>query len=90
MLALPSGFSPFVEFSDETQQWRWIGKKSREESLINADICICSDIWFKFKVNCLFLRPNSGHREGYQCSLSAVARLQGFGHQGSLFKMQFT
>lgn len=23
---LPSGFSPFVEFSDETQQWRWIGK----------------------------------------------------------------
>uniref|UniRef100_A0A3B4G978 Nuclear factor related to kappaB binding protein n=1 Tax=Pundamilia nyererei TaxID=303518 RepID=A0A3B4G978_9CICH len=26
MMALPSGFSPFVEFSDECQQWRWIGK----------------------------------------------------------------
>ena len=28
MIALPSGFAPFVEFSDESQQWRWIGKKS--------------------------------------------------------------
>uniref|UniRef100_A0AAQ5ZN56 DEUBAD domain-containing protein n=1 Tax=Amphiprion ocellaris TaxID=80972 RepID=A0AAQ5ZN56_AMPOC len=27
MMALPSGFSPFVEFVDESQQWRWIGKR---------------------------------------------------------------
>lgn len=29
MMALPSGFSPFVEFSDEIQQWRWIGKRDQ-------------------------------------------------------------
>lgn len=33
MMALPSGFSPFVEFSDEAQQWRWIGKKGRSQML---------------------------------------------------------
>ena len=25
-MALPSGFSPFVEFVEETQQWTWIGE----------------------------------------------------------------
>lgn len=29
MMALPSGFSPFAEFVDESQQWRWIGKKDK-------------------------------------------------------------
>lgn len=33
MMALPSGFSPFVEFSDESQQWRWIGKRANVSSV---------------------------------------------------------
>ncbi|XP_068600571.1 nuclear factor related to kappa-B-binding protein [Brachionichthys hirsutus] len=36
MMALPSGFSPFVEFSDETQQWRWIGPTQDTEKDISA------------------------------------------------------
>lgn len=90
MMALPSGFSPFVEFSDETQQWRWIGKKDRVVKFsMNAARHIKSDFSMKFKVNLLFLRPYSGCREGYQCSLSAVAGLQRFGREGSVFKMHF-
>lgn len=36
MMALPSGFSPFVEFSDESQQWRWIGPTQDTEKDISA------------------------------------------------------
>uniref|UniRef100_H3CXC0 Nuclear factor related to kappaB binding protein n=1 Tax=Tetraodon nigroviridis TaxID=99883 RepID=H3CXC0_TETNG len=36
MMALPSGFSPFVEFSDEMQQWRWIGPTQDAEKDISA------------------------------------------------------
>lgn len=39
MMALPSGFSPFVEFSDESQQWRWIGKKEwMSQVVVEADV----------------------------------------------------
>lgn len=38
MMALPSGFSPFVEFSDESQQWRWIGKRqTKSQVVVKAD-----------------------------------------------------
>ncbi|KAM3601807.1 uncharacterized protein V6R79_019141 [Siganus canaliculatus] len=36
MMALPSGFSPFVEFSDESQQWRWIGPTQDAEKDVSA------------------------------------------------------
>uniref|UniRef100_A0A665UUX6 Nuclear factor related to kappa-B-binding protein n=1 Tax=Echeneis naucrates TaxID=173247 RepID=A0A665UUX6_ECHNA len=36
MIALPSGFSPFVEFSDESQQWRWIGPTQDTEKDLSA------------------------------------------------------
>ncbi|XP_030294669.1 nuclear factor related to kappa-B-binding protein [Sparus aurata] len=36
MMALPSGFSPFVEFSDDTQQWRWIGPTQDTEKDVSA------------------------------------------------------
>uniref|UniRef100_A0A3Q1FGT0 Nuclear factor related to kappa-B-binding protein n=1 Tax=Acanthochromis polyacanthus TaxID=80966 RepID=A0A3Q1FGT0_9TELE len=36
MMALPSGFSPFVEFVDESQQWRWIGKTQDTEKDLSA------------------------------------------------------
>nr|XP_046266835.1 nuclear factor related to kappa-B-binding protein [Scatophagus argus] len=36
MMTLPSGFSPFVEFSDKTQQWRWIGPTQDTEKDISA------------------------------------------------------
>uniref|UniRef100_A0A4W6CYU8 Nuclear factor related to kappa-B-binding protein n=1 Tax=Lates calcarifer TaxID=8187 RepID=A0A4W6CYU8_LATCA len=36
MMALPSGFSPFVEFSDESQQWRWIGPTQDTEKDLSA------------------------------------------------------
>uniref|UniRef100_A0A8D3AJL9 Nuclear factor related to kappa-B-binding protein n=1 Tax=Scophthalmus maximus TaxID=52904 RepID=A0A8D3AJL9_SCOMX len=36
MIALPSGFSPFVEFSDEYQQWRWIGPTQDTEKDLSA------------------------------------------------------
>ncbi|TNM84906.1 hypothetical protein fugu_009084 [Takifugu bimaculatus] len=36
MMALPSGFSPFVEFSDEAQQWRWIGPTQDAEKDVSA------------------------------------------------------
>lgn len=35
-MALPSGFLPFVEFSDETQQWRWIGPTQDTEKDLSA------------------------------------------------------
>uniref|UniRef100_A0A8C7YH02 Nuclear factor related to kappa-B-binding protein n=1 Tax=Oryzias sinensis TaxID=183150 RepID=A0A8C7YH02_9TELE len=36
MMALPSGFSPFVEFVDECQQWRWIGATQDTEKDLGA------------------------------------------------------
>ncbi|XP_070773578.1 nuclear factor related to kappa-B-binding protein [Enoplosus armatus] len=36
MMALPSGFSPFVEFADESQQWRWIGPTLDTEKDLSA------------------------------------------------------
>uniref|UniRef100_I3JBR5 Nuclear factor related to kappa-B-binding protein n=1 Tax=Oreochromis niloticus TaxID=8128 RepID=I3JBR5_ORENI len=36
MMALPSGFSPFVEFSDECQQWKWIGPTQDTEKDLSA------------------------------------------------------
>ncbi|XP_041864016.1 nuclear factor related to kappa-B-binding protein isoform X3 [Melanotaenia boesemani] len=36
MMALPSGFSPFVEFVDESQQWRWIGPTQDTEKDLSA------------------------------------------------------
>ncbi|KAI9548376.1 hypothetical protein NQZ68_010598 [Dissostichus eleginoides] len=36
MMALPSGFSPFVEFADESQQWRWIGPTHDTEKDLSA------------------------------------------------------
>ncbi|XP_053297673.1 nuclear factor related to kappa-B-binding protein isoform X2 [Pleuronectes platessa] len=36
MIALPSGFAPFVEFSDESQQWRWIGPVHDTEKDLSA------------------------------------------------------
>ncbi|XP_017273657.1 nuclear factor related to kappa-B-binding protein isoform X1 [Kryptolebias marmoratus] len=36
MMALPSGFSPFVEFVDEFQQWRWIGPTQDTEKDLSA------------------------------------------------------
>ncbi|KAM6983790.1 nuclear factor related to kappa-B-binding protein [Tautogolabrus adspersus] len=36
MMALPSGFSPFVEFSEESQQWRWIGSTQDTEKDLSA------------------------------------------------------
>ncbi|XP_068455998.1 nuclear factor related to kappa-B-binding protein [Clinocottus analis] len=36
MMALPSGFSPFVEFADEAQQWRWIGPTQDTEKDLSA------------------------------------------------------
>ncbi|KAK7926104.1 hypothetical protein WMY93_008414 [Mugilogobius chulae] len=35
-MALPSGFLPFVEFSDETQLWRWIGPTQDTEKDLSA------------------------------------------------------
>lgn len=36
MMALPSGFSPFVEFADESQQWRWTGPTQDTEKDLSA------------------------------------------------------
>ncbi|XP_034055769.1 nuclear factor related to kappa-B-binding protein isoform X1 [Gymnodraco acuticeps] len=36
MMALPSGFFPFVEFADESQQWRWIGPTHDTEKDLSA------------------------------------------------------
>ncbi|XP_026228001.1 nuclear factor related to kappa-B-binding protein isoform X2 [Anabas testudineus] len=36
MMALPSGFSPFAEFIDESQQWRWIGPTLDTEKDLSA------------------------------------------------------
>ncbi|XP_076606189.1 nuclear factor related to kappa-B-binding protein isoform X2 [Chaetodon auriga] len=36
MMALPSGFAPFVEFADESQQWRWIGPTQDTEKDLSA------------------------------------------------------
>lgn len=45
MMALPSGFSPFVEFSDESQQWSWIGKDERmSQVVVGADVEVFSSL----------------------------------------------
>ncbi|XP_029029987.1 nuclear factor related to kappa-B-binding protein isoform X2 [Betta splendens] len=36
MMALPSGFSPFVEFVEESQLWRWIGPTYDTEKDLSA------------------------------------------------------
>uniref|UniRef100_A0A3Q3JZG6 Nuclear factor related to kappa-B-binding protein n=1 Tax=Monopterus albus TaxID=43700 RepID=A0A3Q3JZG6_MONAL len=36
MMALPSGFSPFVEFVEDSQQWRWIGPTQDTEKDLSA------------------------------------------------------
>ncbi|KAM9332128.1 nuclear factor related to kappa-B-binding protein isoform 1-T4 [Pholidichthys leucotaenia] len=36
MMALPSGFSPFVEFVEESQQWRWTGPTQDTEKDLSA------------------------------------------------------
>ncbi|KAK9536670.1 hypothetical protein VZT92_006434 [Zoarces viviparus] len=36
MMALPSGFSAFVEFADDSQQWRWIGPTQDTEKDLSA------------------------------------------------------
>ncbi|XP_078142659.1 nuclear factor related to kappa-B-binding protein isoform X3 [Centroberyx gerrardi] len=36
MMALPSGFSPYVEFGDQSQQWRWIGPAQDAEKDLSA------------------------------------------------------
>lgn len=51
MMALPSGFSPFVEFVDDFQQWRWIGKAARLMSYLLDGCVLCpecldSNQWF--------------------------------------------
>lgn len=87
MMALPSGFSPFVEFSDEIQQWRWIGKRDRLFIfMMNSAPGVKTDHIGRLKsVTCF--RPHSGYREGYQCTLSAVAGLQRFSCQGSVWQI---
>ncbi|XP_029925171.1 nuclear factor related to kappa-B-binding protein isoform X2 [Myripristis murdjan] len=36
MMALPSGYSPYVEFGEQTQQWRWIGPAQDAEKDLSA------------------------------------------------------
>lgn len=50
-MALPSGFSPFVEFVEDFQQWRWIGKTARLTSYLLDGCVLCpecldSNQWF--------------------------------------------
>ncbi|XP_028322584.1 nuclear factor related to kappa-B-binding protein [Gouania willdenowi] len=45
MMALPSGFSPFVEFVEDSQQWRWIG--STEE--MEKDLSALCQLWLDSK-----------------------------------------
>uniref|UniRef100_A0A3Q2QRE8 Nuclear factor related to kappa-B-binding protein n=1 Tax=Fundulus heteroclitus TaxID=8078 RepID=A0A3Q2QRE8_FUNHE len=45
MMALPSGFSPFVEFVDGFQQWRWIGPTQD----IEKDLGALCQLWLDSK-----------------------------------------
>ncbi|KAG7269706.1 hypothetical protein CRUP_021445 [Coryphaenoides rupestris] len=36
MMTLPTGFSPYVEFGDQSQQWRWIGPSLDAEKDLSA------------------------------------------------------
>ncbi|XP_027888267.1 nuclear factor related to kappa-B-binding protein isoform X1 [Xiphophorus couchianus] len=45
MMALPSGFSPFVEFVDDFQQWRWIGPTQDTEK----DLIALCQLWLDSK-----------------------------------------
>lgn len=73
MMALPSGFSPFVEFSHESQQWRWIGKRQLlSKVFVEVDVEV-------FQVRMMLdlcCRSHSGYRERYQRTLSAMAGLE--------------
>ncbi|XP_060746295.1 nuclear factor related to kappa-B-binding protein isoform X1 [Tachysurus vachellii] len=44
-MALPSGFTPYVEFRELTQQWKWIGLIQDSEKDLNA-LCI---LWLESK-----------------------------------------
>lgn len=68
MMALPSGFSPFVEFSEESQQWRWIGKKNQLfRFLISKEPDCISDHWS----HSLFVGPTQDTEK----DLSALCQL---------------
>lgn len=87
MMAMPSGFSPFVEFSDEIQQWRWIGKRDQLfKFMMNSAPGVQSDYTGRLK-SVTYFRPHSGYREGHQCTLSAVVGLQRFSCQGSVWQI---
>ncbi|XP_054610372.1 nuclear factor related to kappa-B-binding protein [Dunckerocampus dactyliophorus] len=45
VMALPSGFLPFVEFVDETQQWKWIGPTHDAEK----DLIALCQLWLDSK-----------------------------------------
>ncbi|XP_061904563.1 nuclear factor related to kappa-B-binding protein-like isoform X1 [Entelurus aequoreus] len=45
VMALPSGFLPFVEFVDETQQWKWIGPTHDTEK----DLIALCQLWLDSK-----------------------------------------
>ncbi|XP_077360742.1 nuclear factor related to kappa-B-binding protein [Festucalex cinctus] len=45
VMALPSGFLPFVEFIDETQQWKWIGPTQDAEK----DLIALCQLWLDSK-----------------------------------------
>ncbi|KAM9781328.1 nuclear factor related to kappa-B-binding protein [Syngnathus typhle] len=45
VMALPSGFLPFVEFVDETQQWKWIGPIQDAEK----DLIALCQLWLDSK-----------------------------------------
>ncbi|XP_019729115.1 nuclear factor related to kappa-B-binding protein [Hippocampus comes] len=45
VMALPSGFLPFVEFVDETQQWKWIGPTQDAEK----DLIALCQLWLDSK-----------------------------------------
>ncbi|XP_056140576.1 nuclear factor related to kappa-B-binding protein [Lampris incognitus] len=36
MIALPSGFPPYVEFGEQSQQWKWVGPSQDAEKDLNA------------------------------------------------------
>uniref|UniRef100_A0A8B9R9U8 Nuclear factor related to kappa-B-binding protein n=1 Tax=Astyanax mexicanus TaxID=7994 RepID=A0A8B9R9U8_ASTMX len=44
-MALPSGFAPYVEFKEQTQQWKWIGLPQDSEKDLSA-LCL---LWLESK-----------------------------------------
>uniref|UniRef100_A0A665UUY1 DEUBAD domain-containing protein n=1 Tax=Echeneis naucrates TaxID=173247 RepID=A0A665UUY1_ECHNA len=57
--ALPSGFSPFVEFSDESQQWRWIGKNYLIQGVVFRVILVIENNAHVFSTDYV-VRPSTG------------------------------